>query len=235
MLAEHGWTVIIHANRSIEAAQDLARAVSETYPPSFALQADLGGERTADDMADGLMDRAVALTGRRPDLLVNNASVFDHDEASTQTRQMWDRQMAVNAVAPMMLSRAYFQRLPADCHGAIVNILDTKIFNLDGRFMSYEISKATLQAITVSTARGYAPRVRVNAVAPGLTLPSGRQSEADFAAAHVLNPLGHGATPEQVARAVLLFATTPGLTGQILAIDGGESLAGADPGVFDAM
>lgn len=181
------------------------------------------------------MDHAVDLAGRLPDLLVNNASVFDHDDASTQTRTMWDRQMAVNAGAPMMLSRAYFQRLPVDGRGAIVNILDTKIFNLDGRFMSYEISKATLQAVTLSTARGYAPRVRVNAVAPGLTLPSGRQSETEFAAAHGLNPLGRGATPGQVAQAVVMFATTPGLTGQILAIDGGESLAGADPAVFDAM
>ncbi len=234
-LAADGWSVVIHANRSLAAARDLAACLTTDRAPAFAVEADLCDP----EAPERLVGAAVAMAGGVPDLVVNNASVFDYDDAASQTPDNWRRQMTVNATAPMMISRAYYRRTAAGkgvaSGGAIVNILDTKVFNLDGRFLSYEVSKATLLAITLSTARAYAPHVRVNAVAPGLTLPSGRQSEADFVAAHTLNPLGMGAAPDQIARAVVMFATTPGLTGQILAVDGGEALAGADPSVFEAM
>jgi NAD(P)-dependent dehydrogenase (short-subunit alcohol dehydrogenase family) len=134
--------------------------------------------------------------------------------------------MATNLEAPILLARAFAAALPRrGPAGAVINLLDNKVVSTNPDFFSYTISKQALFGATQTLALALAPRVRVNGIAPGITLISGKQSTAGFARAHDANPLRRGCTPEDVARAALFLLDTPSITGQTLVIDGGASLA----------
>jgi NAD(P)-dependent dehydrogenase (short-subunit alcohol dehydrogenase family) len=156
--------------------------------------------------------------------------VFERDEALTVTRASWDAHLETNLRAPFVLMQEFARTLPATASGAIVNILDERVWNLTPHFVSYTLSKAGLWTLTQVMAMALAPRIRVNAIGPGPTLPSPRQSAEQFARQGAAVPLKRGATPEEIAAAVRFVVGAASLTGQMIALDGGQHLGWAQPG-----
>jgi NAD(P)-dependent dehydrogenase (short-subunit alcohol dehydrogenase family) len=159
-----------------------------------------------------------------PTCLVNNASVFEYDDIASLDATRWQRLMDVNLRAPLLLAKAFAERLPDGATGCIVNLLDQKVFNLNPDFLSYTIAKIGLEGATRVLAQALAPRVRVCGVAPGITLISGEQTAEGFARAHSLAPLGHSSSMEDIANAVRFIVNAPAMTGTTLVVDGGQHL-----------
>ena len=216
-LAQDGYAVFIHYNSSAEDAERLAGELRATGRQAHALQADLSSPR----QAEGLIP-ACAEIGPAPSVLVNSASVFEMDLIGDMTPRSWERHMSVNALAPTLLARDFAEALPGQETGVIVNLLDQKLDNLNSDFFTYTISKYALRGVTEVLAMALAPRVRVCGLAPGLTLPSGKQSREQFERAHNMNPLRRGADVEDLIRALRFILQTPSYSGQMLIVDGGQ-------------
>lgn len=214
-LAAEGWQVVIHCHASREEAEALAAEIGN----AAVAQADLADR----DAVDGLIEQASAPFGP-PTALVNNASVFQRDEIATMTWESWERHATPNLAAPVFLAKRFAEALPDGEQGAIVNLLDQKVGNLNPDFLSYTASKIGLAGLTPVLAMALAPRIRVNGVAPGLTLISGKQTPESFARAWKDTVLGRGSTPEDIAAGVAFLLASPAITGQTIVIDGGESL-----------
>jgi NAD(P)-dependent dehydrogenase (short-subunit alcohol dehydrogenase family) len=153
---------------------------------------------------------------------VNNASLFEEDRLGAIDPDLWERHMAINLRAPVQLMEGLAKRLPDGLNALIVNLLDAKLSAPNPDFFSYTVSKMGLAGATELAARALAPRVRVNAIAPSVTLVSGPQSRANFEAAHVLNALGRGVEVDDLVRALIYLVETPTVTGQVLTVDGGQ-------------
>lgn len=220
-LAATGWSVAIHANASRADADDLAGAIRAAGGQAVAFEADL----TDVGRVESLIDEASNALNGPLDALVNNASLFDLDRPDTMTAKSWDAHVAVNLRAPALLCRDFARQLPEGAGGCIVNLLDQKVYNLNPDFFSYTISKYALLGLTQTLAVAWSDRVRVCGVAPGLILPSANMSEATFRRMHSATPLGRGAEVDDVVAAVRLILETPGLDGQVITVDGGESLS----------
>jgi NAD(P)-dependent dehydrogenase (short-subunit alcohol dehydrogenase family) len=228
-LAREGYAVAIHFDRSRDEANDLRALVRCNGGEAEVVQADLGDP---DDLLS-LVERARAKLGPLT-LLVNNASVFEADELHTTDRALWERHFAVNLQAPVFLARDFARQLPDGSEGSVVNIIDQRVWKPNPLFFSYTLSKAALFAATRTMAQALAPRVRVNAVGPGPTLPSRRQTETDFSRQSATVPLGHGPGADEIATTVLFLAKAKSVTGQMLAVDGGQHLAWETPDVLAA-
>src|SRR5207237_6986850 len=148
-----------------------------------------------------LLPRAVAVLGPIG-CLVNNASIFENDTVTTTSRDSWDRHLAINLRAPFVLMQSFARHLPAEAGGVIVNLLDERVWNLTPYFVSYTLSKAGLWTLTRTMALALAPGIRVNAIGPGPTLPSPRQSAEQFAAQCRAMPLKRGSGPAEIAAAL---------------------------------
>ena len=223
-LGRHGWAVAVHYHGSAEAAGDVVDAITAGGGRAEAFAADLADEAET----EALVPRCAGALGPLT-CLVNNASVFENDRLATATRESWDAHLDVNLRAPVVLIRAFVEQLPNDAAGNVINLLDQRVWNLGAEFFSYTVSKAGLWTLTRSLALALAPRVRVNAIGPGPTLPSKRQTDAQFAAHCARLPLGRGTTPEEICRAVRFVLAAPAMTGQMIALDGGEHLGDAPP------
>jgi NAD(P)-dependent dehydrogenase (short-subunit alcohol dehydrogenase family) len=175
--------------------------------------------------AEALVGRCTA-PGVKLVCAVNNASIFELDRAPTATAAAFDRHMAINARAPLLIAQALTRQLPKGEVGLIVNLEDQKLFNLNPDFLTYTLSKVGLQGLTTLLAQSFAPRLRVAGIAPGLTLRSGSQTDARFAQQHTENPLGIGVTPDDLVRALRFIVATPTFTGDVLIVDSGEHLSG---------
>jgi NAD(P)-dependent dehydrogenase (short-subunit alcohol dehydrogenase family) len=221
-LARAGYAVAIHANRSQAAAEELRRDIVRDGGHAGVVAADLADH----DAVLGLVPAAVAAIGPLT-LLVNNAAEFEPDEIGHLDRDRFDRHFAVNLRAPLFLAQAFAAQAPAG--GAIVNLLDQRVYRPTPRFMSYGLAKSGLHVATTMLAQALAPRVRVNAVAPGPTLPNPRQDAEAFARYSAAMPLGHGPTPEEVADAVLFLARASNITGETIAVDGGQHIGWQTP------
>ena len=226
-LAAAGWDVAIHFYRSSADAQSLQKEISALGRRAITLQADLAQSAEV----EGLMQRCADQLGA-PTCLVNNASVFSFDEIGSVSAADWDVMHATNLRAPILLARDFAKRLPAGADGNIINLLDQKIANLNPDFFSYTISKVGLDAATHTMAMALAPRIRVNAVAPGLTLVSGDQTPDNFAQAHRMTPLGRAGRLDDIVAAVLFLLNTQSVTGQTIFIDGGQRLMPLDRDVM---
>jgi NAD(P)-dependent dehydrogenase (short-subunit alcohol dehydrogenase family) len=218
-LAEDGWTVGIHHHRSADEANALCRSLTEAGCNAYVVAADLDDDADIDRLAIEAVAAAGPIT-----CLVNNASVFEHDSLETASRQSWDTHMNVNLWAPIKLSQALADRLPDGKMGNIINIADQRVVNIPPGFLSYTISKTGMWAMTQNLALALAPRVRVNAIGPGPTLPSPRQSQEQFDKQAARVPLGHGAAAGEIADGVRYILAAPSLTGQMIALDGGQHL-----------
>jgi NAD(P)-dependent dehydrogenase (short-subunit alcohol dehydrogenase family) len=223
-LAEDGFAVAIHYRGSREAAESLAGTIRQRGGTAVALGADL-----ADEAAVGtLMARAEGELGSIG-CLVNNAAVFADDTVETVTRESWDLHLAVNLRAPFVLIQDFAARLPRHAGGVVINLLDQRVWSLTPYFVSYTLAKTGLWTLTRTMALALAPRIRVNGIGPGPTLPSPRQSPEQFARQCELMPLRRGTSPEEIAAAARFILSAPGMTGQMIALDGGQHLGWAQP------
>lgn len=223
-LARAGWAVAVHYGASKSAAEAVAAEIVGAGGRAVALAADL----TQETEVATLVARAMAALGP-VGLLVNNASIFERDGADTATRDSWDRHMEINLRAPFVLIQAVAAALPVGQAGVVVNILDQRVWNLTHDFVSYTLSKAGLWTLTQTMALALAPRIRVNAIGPGPVLPSPRQSFEQFRFQWEAMPLGRGALPAEIAAAVRFIVDAPAMTGQMIALDGGQHLCWAPP------
>jgi NAD(P)-dependent dehydrogenase (short-subunit alcohol dehydrogenase family) len=223
-LARHGWAVAIHYRESRAEAEALAQVIEAEGGRAVALTADLAREAEVET----LVPRAVAALGSLT-LLVNNASAFEMDKVDTATRESWDRHIETNLRAPLVLSQAFARQLPDEAEGNIVNMLDQRVWKLTPYFLSYTVAKSGLWTLTRTLALAFAPRIRVNGIGPGPTLPSARQSQEQFQQQQAAVPLKRGPSPEEIAASLRFILATPSLTGQMIALDGGEHLGWAQP------
>jgi NAD(P)-dependent dehydrogenase (short-subunit alcohol dehydrogenase family) len=219
-LAADGYQLALHYRTARAETEALADQLAEAHGVAcVAMAANL----VAIDEVEGLVDRARAAIGEI-DLLLNNASVFEEDDLAHLDPAIWQRQLDVNLRAPLFLARDFARALAPNRPGHIVNLLDRKVARLRPDYFSYTVSKAALYAATELLAMELAPQIRVNAIAPGLTLPSGGQSEKEFADEQARAPLGRNATPAMVVDALRYLNSAPAVTGQTLYVDGGERL-----------
>jgi NAD(P)-dependent dehydrogenase (short-subunit alcohol dehydrogenase family) len=219
-LGEAGWSVAVHYNSSEADAVETVAKLHEMGVHAAAINADLSME----DDTQRLIERAKESVGPLS-ALVNNASVFENDSIATMTRASWDKHIETNLRAPLVLAQNFAEQLPEGVEGAIVNLLDQRMLKPTPQFLSYGVSKAGLHWLTVTLAQALAPRIRVNAVAPGPTLKNDRQSEAHFKKQQASTILGRGAAPEDVAAATRYLLEASAVTGQTIAVDGGQHLA----------
>jgi NAD(P)-dependent dehydrogenase (short-subunit alcohol dehydrogenase family) len=223
-LARAGYAVAIHANRSRDAAEALCNEIISQGGKAAVVTGDLSDH----DAVLRIVPEAVKAVGALT-LLVNNAGAFELDEIGSLDRALFDRQFAINLRAPLFLSEAFSIQAPEGADASIVNIVDQRVFKPTPRFVSYTLTKSALHTATTTLAQALAPKVRVNAVAPGPTLPSPRQDAEAFARQAAMLPLTRGPTPQDVAGAVLYFAGAAGVTGVTLAVDGGQHIAWQTP------
>ena len=220
-LAADGYFVFVHHNRSTAEARQTVADIAAAGGKAKAVRADLSSARQAEALVGKCRARGVQLT-----CLVNCASLFKLDRAPTAKADDFDRHMAINLRAPLLLSQALARQLPDGQTGVIVNLLDQKLYNLNPDFLTYTLSKVGLQGLTKLLAQAFAPRLRVAGIAPGLTLRSGSQTDARFAEQHADNPLRVGVTLDDLVRALRFILQTPSFTGDTLIVDSGEHLSG---------
>lgn len=225
-LAAHGFGVAIHCNHARNEAEELAIEVNERGGRAAVVQADLA-DMTA---VDGLVGQAEAAVGKLS-LLVNNASVFEADTLTDFEWDGWDRHFALHVKAPALLARNFAAALPKDGDGLIVNMVDQRVLKPTPLYFSYSLSKAALWAATKTMAQALAPHIRVNAIGPGPTLPSSRQDQAAFDAQVDSLILQRGPALSEFGATIRYLWQARSLTGQMIALDGGQHLAWQTPDV----
>lgn len=219
-LAAKGWAVAIHYRDSRREAERAVRRIADAGGRALSLPADLAHVTQVDDLVSKAR-RELGPVG----LLINNAAEFAPDTLETAAGEPWERHLDVNARAPLVLMGAFARQLPEDAGGGVVNVLDGWVLAPPASFVSYAVSKAALATLTVSMAKALAPRIRVNALAPGPTLRHPRQSEANFARLVKEGTLLQRATsPEELCLAVDYLVATETVTGQVIKLDGGQHL-----------
>jgi len=225
-LASAGYGVAIHCNRSRDEAESLKAGIEAAGGRAAIVQGDLAD---AAAVAQLVPDAAAALGPIT--LLVNNASEFEPDEMGSLNVERFDRHMAVNLRAPAFLAQDFAAQAPDGADNLVVNVVDQRVWKPTPLFFSYTLTKAALFTATQTMAQALAPRIRVNAIGPGPTLTSARQGDEDFRRQSEALPLRRGSNPDEVADAILYFAAARSVTGQMLALDGGQHLAWETPDV----
>lgn len=234
-LARLGYDVALHYATSDQGARAVAAKIEGMGRKAVCLQADLLDL----EACDGLVAHAASELGGPLTVLVNNASIFEHDTIRTATHESWDRHIGSNLRAPLILTQAFAAQAPEVVSdglplssGCIINMIDQRVRKLTPEFMTYTLAKAGLWTLTQTTAQALAPAIRVNAIGPGPTLQGGRQSEAHFDAQRAATLLERGSAPEDIVTALRFILQSPALTGQLLCIDGGQHLAWQTPDVI---
>lgn len=224
-LVEHlsaaGHAVIIHANSNAAEADQLCETLRAKNPDTRSISADLSDHAAA----CALIDQAAQLAGGPISGLINSASVFDYDTPGAIRLDVLDLALAVNLRAPALLSERFFAQADPARDNCIINMLDQKLWNMNPDFFSYTLSKAGLLTATDMMARAFAPTVRVNAIAPGLLLPSFDQSQAEFETAAGRNPMGRPIDLANITSAAEFLLGNTALTAQVLHVDNGQRLA----------
>jgi NAD(P)-dependent dehydrogenase (short-subunit alcohol dehydrogenase family) len=218
--ANRGWRVGVHYQASAAEAVDLVAEIERKGGKAAALAADLG---RLDALAPLIEACAEALGP--PSCLVNNAARFEWDTLATLAGETWQAQLDVNLRAPIFLAQAFAKALPEGPEGNVINLLDQKVLRPDPEYFSYTIAKAALWTATQTMAQALAPRIRVNAIAPGPVFKSLGQSQADFEHECRSTLLQHAVGAENVTAAIRFLLDTPSITGQIIALDAGQHLA----------
>lgn len=218
-LAREGWIVVVHYRNSADKADAVVAEIRAAGGQARTIRADLA-DRT---QRNGLIIAARALFGPLT-LLINNASIFERDSVSDLEEEMWDAHFAVHAEAPAFLARDFAAQLPDTMTGNIINIIDERVLDLSPAFFSYTLSKSVLWTMTRTLAQSLAPRIRVNAVAPGPTVPPPHVSPDVYARRVSELPLGRSADPDGIADGVMAILSLGAMTGQMITLDGGEHL-----------
>ena len=232
-LAGRGYDVAVHFATSQADADETVAAMGR----GVALQADLLDEA----QTQSLIPRAAAALGGPLTLLINNASIFEYDTIASATRTTWDRHFESNLRAPFVLTQAFAAQAPKAridrmgeplSQSLIVNLIDQRVLKPTPEFMTYSLAKQALWALTRTSAQALAPHIRVNAIGPGPTVQGARQSDSHFARQRAATILQRGASPADLAAALGFFLDSPAVTGQMIAVDGGQHLAWASPDVL---
>jgi len=219
-LARAGWDVVVHCRHSRDEADATADDIRALGRQALVLSADLSDEAAVRT----LVPQAVAVMGRL-DAVVNSASTFEYDNAASFSYAMLERHLRANTAPAIVLAQMLAEHVAArQAQGAVVNLLDQKLWNPNPDFLSYTLSKAALESATTLLALSLAPRVRVVGVAPGLTLTSEWLQGEQFEQAHKLSPLGRSSTPQDVAATVAFALANQSMTGTTLLVDGGQHL-----------
>jgi len=228
-LADRGHDIALHYSGSEADATETVAEIEALGVRAVAVQANL----IVEDEMQTLVARATEALGKPLSVLINNASIFEYDTIETATRESWDRHLESNLRAPFVLTQAFAEQAldaATDDHGeplatgCVINMVDQRVRKLTPEFMTYTIAKMGLWALTQTTARALAPRIRVNAIGPGPTLQGERQSLGHFERQRQSTVLGRGANPEDIVAAMRYILDAPALTGQLLCIDGGQHL-----------
>lgn len=227
-LVAHGFSVAIHANGSLAEAEDFVAELRQKGHRAVALKADLAKI----DETDRLVGEVCETLGPI-DLLVNNASIFLEDSLRNFDAQVWDEHFAIHVRAPSILAARFAEQLPETTEGLIVNVIDQRVWALRPSFYSYTLSKSALWTATQTMAQALAPRVRVNAIGPGPSMPSERQLQEDFQAQVSALILKRGPELREFGEAIRFLFDTPSITGQMIALDGGQHLAWQTPDVLE--
>jgi NAD(P)-dependent dehydrogenase (short-subunit alcohol dehydrogenase family) len=218
-LAAAGHKVVIHYRSSLNGAKAVLSEITKAGGDAALVKADL--TRRKDRAA--LIGKAAAAFGPLT-VLINNASIYERDSALDVDEALWDEHFALHAEAPVFLSRDFARQLPEGTAGNIVNIIDERVVQLSPGYLSYTLSKSVLWTATRTLAQSLAPRIRVNSIGPGPTLKPAGKNDADFKAAVARLPLERGANPDDIADGILYILGAASMTGQMLALDGGEHL-----------
>jgi NAD(P)-dependent dehydrogenase (short-subunit alcohol dehydrogenase family) len=236
-LARRGFDVAVHYASSEAEALSVVAEIAALGRKAVAVQADLLDEA----QVQTLIARAVEGLGGPLTVLVNNASIFEYDTLASATRRSWDRHIESNLRAPFVLSQGFAAQVPQAvpdaagepvAQGLIVNMIDQRVHKLTPEFMTYTLAKMGLWALTQTAAQGLAPHVRVNGIGPGPTLQGGRQSDSHFARQRAATVLKRGANPSDITAALGFFLDSPAVTGQMIAVDGGQHLGWQTPDVL---
>jgi len=226
--AARGWRVGVHYGRSAAEAESLVAEIETAGGRAAALRAELG----ALDETEALLPACEAALGPVT-CLINNASRFERDTAADMKAADWEAHQNINLRAPVFLARALASRLPQGASGNVINMIDQRVWRLTPEFFSYTISKSGLWTATRTLAQALAPLVRVNAIGPGPTLASKRQSAEGFARQQAAVLLGRGPELEEICAAARFILKARAMTGQMIALDGGQHLAWQTPDVLD--
>jgi NAD(P)-dependent dehydrogenase (short-subunit alcohol dehydrogenase family) len=219
-LAAAGWQVAVHYRGSTNDAIKTVADCANLTKGAAAFDADLADETAV----RALLPRVVAHFGQ-VDAVVNCAAIFEHDSAASFSFAAMEKHLRTNTGAPIILAQALHAHVAArSAQGAVVNLLDQKLWNQNPDFLSYTLSKAALEAANTMLAMALAPNVRVVGVAPGLTLTSPMLTPEKFEALHKLSLLGRSSTPQDVASAVKFALENQSITGTTLLVDGGQHL-----------
>ena len=220
-LASDGWAVAIHYNRSSKGAEALASEIREQGGRAAIVQANLF---VPQDL-DRLISRSAKALGQPLTALINNASTFEDDSAQTFTRASYDYHMDVNLRAPVMLAQQLAAQLQEHETGCVINMIDQRVLKPDPSFFTYGLSKSALHWATKTLAQSFAPHIRVNAVGPGPTLKNHTQTDEDFSAESASTLLKNGSPPDSLLEAVQYLLGAKSVTGQMIAVDGGQHLS----------
>jgi NAD(P)-dependent dehydrogenase (short-subunit alcohol dehydrogenase family) len=218
-MAEAGYDVAVHYRHSKLEAEGLVREIEALGQRAGAFPADLARQNDVEALIPAISKAMVP-----PICLVNNASEFQFDSLASLTPERWATHMDINLKAPVFLAQALAANLPVGAQGHVINIIDQRVWKLTPEFFSYTLSKAGLWTATKTLAQALAPHVRVNAIGPGPVLRSIHQSADEFAAEEATTLLQRGSTPEEIASAVRFLVSAPAITGQMIALDGGQHL-----------
>ena len=236
-LGQRGYDVAVHYATSADGAEETAAAIRAMGRNAVTLQADLLDE----DAVQALLPAAADALGGPITVLVNNASIFEYDNIESATRESWDRHHESNLRAPFVLTQALAAQAPDPvmddggepvAQALVLNMLDQRVHKLTPEFMTYTLAKMGLWALTRTAAQALAPKVRVNGIGPGPTLKGHRQSQDHFDRQRAATVLGRGADPDDIVAALGYFLDAKAVTGQMIAVDGGQHLAWETPDVL---
>jgi NAD(P)-dependent dehydrogenase (short-subunit alcohol dehydrogenase family) len=236
-LARRGYDVAVHYAASRKEAEEVVKEITAVGRRACALRADL----LIESQVEKLVPMAVQGLGGPLTVLVNNASIFEYDTLRTASRKSWDRHLESNLRAPFVLTQAFAAQAPAAgldamgepvATGLVINMIDQRVHKLTPEFMTYTIAKMGLWALTRTAAQALAPQIRVNAIGPGPTLQGARQSDSHFTRQRAATVLGRGANPADITAALGFFLESPAVTGQMIAVDGGQHLGWQTPDVL---
>jgi NAD(P)-dependent dehydrogenase (short-subunit alcohol dehydrogenase family) len=219
-LALNGWRVAIHYRASGREAQRLAHQVNNAGGMAVIVEGDLNDI----DALPGIVECASRKLGPLT-LLVNNASIYEKDAIGSLDKARWLRQFSVNLGAPVFLAQAFAAQVPSTAEGNIINLLDARVLRPTSDFFSYQLSKSALLTATQIMAQALAPRIRVNGIAPGPVLPSAHSTEDRFGKRIAKLPLERAPELREFGRTIRYFIENRSMTGQIVALDGGQSVA----------
>ena len=216
-LSSKGYKVLVHYRNSHEDAEETANMIISNGGSAVICQGDLSDISSVKKLISSAIEEFGSLNA-----IVNNASLFVHDDISNVTPELWDKHMQINAKITILLIKEMYENLQKDDTGSVVNILDQKLYNPNPDHLSYTASKYTMLGLTDTLARSLAPKVRVNAVSPGHTLASDSQTNEGFERAQSSSPLGYGPNPGDIADAVCYLMRAQAVTGQVIYVDSGE-------------